>query len=423
MVLEYQQGETLRSFLRTNGPLPVSQLLQIMIQVASALVCAHGAGIIHRDLKPENILITPDLQTKVLDFGLAKLLSDPREAPTPTPTPPPAASISRNGLVLGTLPYMSPEQWQATGVDWRSDIWAVGVMMFEMLLGSHPLSPITLEKLAEVQNVQVPMPSARERVERYGRAREFDARLKTAELADQCLLKDRESRLSDAKLLLEQLRCAQDLSTAPRFRKPRFRKGAAAAAVIVASTLTLGLLIFIIMSMFQISKFNINMEYPWIQVTDVIKDCPESRSPRAVERDDTGMAHNTFCTLDIRILNKSKHPITIDRVLLRLLHGVRPIGHKSRMDVSAQYGVDISNMREAGQLIEVTVAQFVGPESADRFVIKLTASELSSSAWAHWAFHLALKTSDGLVAGGEIAIGIHGSKQRELPVVIEVEEP
>ena len=137
LVLEFVEGETLAERLATS-PLPLAQALAIARQIAEALEAAHERGIIHRDLKPANIKITPDGVVKVLDFGLAKfgagvpLLpgeSDAQSAATPAR----AAPDTRAGLILGTLAYMSPEQAGGRAADTRSDLWAFGIVLLEML--------------------------------------------------------------------------------------------------------------------------------------------------------------------------------------------------------------------------------------------------------------------------------------------------
>src|SRR5882724_1829840 len=133
---EFIEGVTLRTAL-VSGRLSVHRALEISVQVASALAAAHDAGVVHRDIKPENIMLRPDGYVKVLDFGIAKLTeqrlaSDDRTLETT------AALQTRPGLVLGTAHYMSPEQARGQKVDARSDIWSLGVVVYEMVAGSPP---------------------------------------------------------------------------------------------------------------------------------------------------------------------------------------------------------------------------------------------------------------------------------------------
>ena len=135
LVLELVEGETLDDRVRRR-PLPLPEALAIAQQIADALDAAHRAGIIHRDLKPSNIKITPDGVVKVLDFGLAKALaaegSDPDLSKSTTVT----ADVTIAGAIFGTAAYMSPEQARGQPVDKRTDIWAFGCVLFEMLTGS-----------------------------------------------------------------------------------------------------------------------------------------------------------------------------------------------------------------------------------------------------------------------------------------------
>jgi eukaryotic-like serine/threonine-protein kinase len=135
LVLELVEGETLAARL-TRGPLPLDEALEIARQIADALQAAHDKGIIHRDLKPANVAITPDEGVKVLDFGLAKALeADPSKDLSNSPTPTLAAT--RAGVILGTAAYMSPEQARGRGADKRTDVWAFGCVLYEMLTGKR----------------------------------------------------------------------------------------------------------------------------------------------------------------------------------------------------------------------------------------------------------------------------------------------
>src|SRR6266513_3009223 len=132
---EFIEGITLRGSLAC-GRMNLHAALEIAVQVASALAAAHEAGVVHRDIKPENIMLRPDGYAKVLDFGIAKLTeqhpgSDSHEIGTTT-------LQTQPGLLLGTAHYMSPEQARGQTVDARSDIWSLGVVLYEMVAGSPP---------------------------------------------------------------------------------------------------------------------------------------------------------------------------------------------------------------------------------------------------------------------------------------------
>jgi tRNA A-37 threonylcarbamoyl transferase component Bud32/Tol biopolymer transport system component len=142
LVMELAPGEDLAERLK-RGPLPLDEALAIARQIAEALEEAHEKGIVHRDLKPANVKVTPDGKVKILDFGLAKAMDAPgtssavdlEHSPTLMNSPTMTAAGSRIGVILGTASYMSPEQARGKSVDRRADIWAFGVVLYEMLAG------------------------------------------------------------------------------------------------------------------------------------------------------------------------------------------------------------------------------------------------------------------------------------------------
>ena len=134
LAMELVEGETLEQKLKA-GPLPVEDALRIALQIAEALEAAHGKGVVHRDLKPANIMVTPDGAVKVLDFGLAKAFSGAPNEASPAHSPALSVAMTQQGLVLGTAGYMSPEQASGQATDQRADIWAYGVVLYEMLTG------------------------------------------------------------------------------------------------------------------------------------------------------------------------------------------------------------------------------------------------------------------------------------------------
>lgn len=139
---EFIDGETLRQ--RMAQPMKIGETLSIGEQVASALAAAHAAGIIHRDIKPENIMIRPDGYVKVLDFGLAKL-AQPKETDAEDLTR--RLAQTRTGAVMGTTAYMSPEQARGLAVDARTDIWSLGVVLYEIVTGRAPFEGSTTSDL------------------------------------------------------------------------------------------------------------------------------------------------------------------------------------------------------------------------------------------------------------------------------------
>ncbi len=153
LVLELVEGPTLADRI-AQGSIPVDEALPIAKQIAEALEAAHEQGVIHRDLKPANIKVRSDGTVKVLDFGLAKALDtappgDPAQSPTLT------AAATQMGVIMGTAAYMSPEQARGKPVDKRTDIWAFGVVLFEMLTGQRVFfGETTSEMLAEVMKAE-----------------------------------------------------------------------------------------------------------------------------------------------------------------------------------------------------------------------------------------------------------------------------
>ena len=135
---ELIEGETLRQHL-TRGRMELVEAVDVATQVASALVAAHNAGIVHRDIKPENIMLRPDGYVKVLDFGIAKLAE--QEVPVNMPKDEALLVVETNlGSILGTVRYMSPEQARGAQVDKTTDIWSLGVVLYEMVAGHAPFT-------------------------------------------------------------------------------------------------------------------------------------------------------------------------------------------------------------------------------------------------------------------------------------------
>ena len=135
LVTELLEGETLRERLRI-GALPARNAIELAVQVASGLAAAHEKGIVHRDLKPENLFVTRDGHVKILDFGIAKLLHERKDEPgEPGST---VVDTTAPGTLLGTVAYMSPEQVRGQSVDHRSDIFALGCVLYELLSGRRP---------------------------------------------------------------------------------------------------------------------------------------------------------------------------------------------------------------------------------------------------------------------------------------------
>jgi hypothetical protein len=184
IVLEYLDGSTLRQVIGGQRLSP-HRAIELMLPVVRALTCAHAFLVIHRDLKPDNIFVTSSGAIKVLDFGLATQFQEAR-----------AAADER--AIVGTLPYMSPEQFAAVGVDSRTDLWAVGIMLYEMVVGRHPLYPFTIASLTDnARRIDQPMPRVGHEVA------ELPASLER--IIDRCLAKRKEDRHGSARELLAEL--------------------------------------------------------------------------------------------------------------------------------------------------------------------------------------------------------------------------
>ncbi len=202
MVLEYLEGRSLRDFMGPFGngdPMPATRVVELILPVARALARAAELGIVHRDLKPENVLVTHGGQVKVLDFGIAKALGS-----TPSMRPSIAQmadsrdlTITREGAMVGTLPYMSPEQMGVDHIDARSDLFSLGVIMFEMLTGRHPVEPLTADAIMQNLISAEPMPSIRSMLPNLSDA--------FINVVDECLRKNKLERIANATELVHRL--------------------------------------------------------------------------------------------------------------------------------------------------------------------------------------------------------------------------
>lgn len=153
IVMELVTGQTLRQALNETGPMAPGRVVHIGAQVADALSYAHRAGVVHRDIKPANILLCPDGRLKVADFGIAKAVeeSEPNR-------PDPADALTGTGSIVGTAQYLSPEQVEGRAVDGRTDVYALGVVLYEMLCGRPPFSGET-EMAVALQHVTTQPPA------------------------------------------------------------------------------------------------------------------------------------------------------------------------------------------------------------------------------------------------------------------------
>jgi Tol biopolymer transport system component len=232
LAMELAPGEDLTDRL-ARGPVAVDDAISIALQIAEALEAAHESGVVHRDLKPANIKVTPEGAVKVLDFGLAKAWEDSSpSSPDLTESPTLTAQMTQAGVILGTAAYMSPEQAKGLDADKRSDIWAFGVVLWEMLTGKRLFGGDSIsDTLAGVLRDDIPVD-----------ALPADVPVHVRHLVERCLVRDPKQRLRDigeARILLS-LGAAADDETGSRVEAGRSRAVAAvpwvlAVAAIVAA--------------------------------------------------------------------------------------------------------------------------------------------------------------------------------------------
>ena len=229
LVMELVEGNTLAEGL-LGGRLSVAAATDIARQVAAALEATHDKGIVHRDLKPANIKITPEGVVKVLDFGLAKMASA-GDGFAGTASVTVTADATREGVIVGTVSYMSPEQARGQAVDKRTDIWAFGCVLYEMLSGRRPfVGETALDTLAAIVERQPDWSQLPDDVPEALRR-----------LLDRCLEKDARQRLRDigeARIQLPHRATSPERDSPPSRLRPRDRRltwHSAAAAVLVGA--------------------------------------------------------------------------------------------------------------------------------------------------------------------------------------------
>ena len=225
IAMERVEGRSLRAVLvEAGGALPQAKAVRIGLEIAQGLAAAHGAGVIHRDIKPENVMIDPGGQVKILDFGLAKLRD---------PGAPSASDVTtREGSVLGSPSYMAPEQARGLATDARTDVFALGVVLFELLVGERPFRGVTtVDVLAAVVRDPTPPLSARG----------APVSSSLASVVQRCLAKDPGERYADASALvlaLDAVATREGALSSPR--KLGRRALPAALTTLVAALLVVG---------------------------------------------------------------------------------------------------------------------------------------------------------------------------------------
>jgi len=239
MAAEYIDGETLRDTLK-RGRMKIDDALDVAQQTAFALTAAHGAGIVHRDIKPENIMVRTDGIVKVLDFGLAKLLEDHAHDMIDHEADTRALVLTDPGRVLGTPQYMSPEQARGQELDARTDIWSLGVVLYEMLAGrppfhgetkSHTVVSILETEPAPLTTFAPDTPAELQRIVRKALTKDRDSRYQTA----RDLMIDLKSLRRDLDIQTEMRRSNVSVETADVTVQP-----ASQIAAVAADTSTAG---------------------------------------------------------------------------------------------------------------------------------------------------------------------------------------
>src|SRR5580704_4230477 len=224
IVCELLQGKTLRKRL-AEGALPVRVAIDYALQIVQGLAAAHDRRIVHRDLKPENLFVTSEGRIKILDFGVAKLQPSPEKSGRSVEE---LTTVTKNGVMVGTVAYMSPEQLRAKPVDHRSDIFSVGAILYEMLTGRRAfrgesevdtITAVLLQNPPEIDLEKVRVPESVSQIVRH------------------CLQKEPENRFQSARDLAFALETLSSSSSGRRTRLKRSQKPASVVPWAVAGVL------------------------------------------------------------------------------------------------------------------------------------------------------------------------------------------
>lgn len=279
LVMELIEGQSLRSRL-TGGAIEADEAASIASQVCEALEAAHAKGIVHRDIKPANIFITAGGRVKILDFGLAKLRSEPPAVLDATPgyAIPPESTVSIPGRAMGTASYMSPEQASGENVDARSDLFSLGVVLYHIATGTRPFEGDTPARTVEAIISEDPVPA---------RFRNPAVPAKLERIILKALEKNREHRYQTAAEMRFDLE---------RLRGPAFRLGRWAATTAAVLLLPLG----VALTGSKLGWFGEPLAAPDLSIRQVTNNPPEDPVPRAsISPDGTSLAYVDLAGLHI----------------------------------------------------------------------------------------------------------------------------
>lgn len=280
LVMELVPGETLAELVKRGGAVAVEEALPIAKQIAEALGAAHERGIIHRDLKPANVKLTPEGNVKVLDFGLAKAFDDGTETQDLSSSPTLTRAATMQGVILGTAAYMSPEQARGKAIDKRTDIWAFGCVLFELLAGKQAFQGEDVtEILANVVKSEPDWTALPPQIPPSIRT-----------LLSRCLRKDRRQRISDASDVRIEI---EDAMAAPADSVPAPVAPASRSKLWRVATVALAIIAVVLVLAALRAGSSANRAHDVVRLTIPLPPGQEITSYPAITRDGQTVAYVT----------------------------------------------------------------------------------------------------------------------------------